>query len=174
MPTAAGWVALGKDISRRLRSPWANPKFLFYFVANVVGIAGVGLWITFLRYVYEQVPPPQSPADAVFEAAATYAIAVSATALADVMLSKDSLGSFVMLSWGWTILIGVSVGLAFRMPISLNDVSLWVICFLGVVMSLLQWWMINTDNQALAEPGDPTNATGGDPLMELQGQPAGQ
>jgi len=170
----SGWPAFLSDLKRRLIQPWKNPKFVFYFFVNVVGIAGIGLWITWVRYGLS--PPGTTPPSAeqgLFEAAATYAIAISAVALADVILSKDPLDSFVMFSWGLTVLVGISVAVAFGMPVPIPVKRVVPICVGGVLISLVQWWMINTDNTALQEVDDPVSATGGNPLTPLPGDVSG-
>jgi hypothetical protein len=166
----AGWRALRGDFARRLGGPFRNPVFILYFGFIVFGVAGLGLWITVIRYFIAGASDANVALVSAFEAGTTYAIAISATALADIMLSKSKLRSFIMCTLALTVVVVACVAISFWSPgIGRNGIALSA-TVLSMIICLTQWWMINADNATLEDDEvDPTAATGGDPLAGLPG-----
>jgi hypothetical protein len=171
--TRAGWRSLGKQIRRRLIDPCANPNFIFYFFLFVVVLSGVGLWITVIRYFTSAPNAANDAARNVFENAATYSLAISMTALADIILAKGVLNSFKMCNFGFMVIVSICFAISFAMPPAGFYTPAWAATSLGIVICWVQWWMINAGNPTLEDdPYDPSDVTGGDPLSGLPGQAA--
>lgn len=143
-----------------------NPTFVLYFFGVVLVVAGLGVWITLVRYAISTLPEEKLSAIKNFlETSSTYAIALSATALADVVLSKKYSSAFGAITLVVFILVCCAIPASFLGPfLGYVQVGL-VITVVCVVLSLYQWWLINCDNSALADDSiNPTDATGGNPL----------
>ena len=152
----------------RVKAPQGNPLFVIYFVSIVVLVAGLGIIITIVRHLTTTFADDTAMIASwknIFEAAATYSIAISATALADVILSRASAETraFKAIAIALTVLVGLSFAASFGLPFygALTG------AIVGVLLSLFQWWVINAHNANLDD--DPTDPTGGDPMRPLAG-----
>jgi hypothetical protein len=175
-----GWKLFRAELWRRFAQAFENPVFFLYFFGIVVLVAGVGIWITCGRYLLSTYPDAAAEALAIrgiLESAATYAVAISATALADIFLASQknsvdapspqsiprSIFIFCFILTG--AVIACLVG-AFFFPLYWAAVAGATV---SMVVGLVQWWLINADNPSLADDDDPSQLIGNNPLDKLSG-----
>ena len=180
LPRKGGWRLLFAEVCRRFFGAWGNPVFFGYFFGIVVLVAGVGIWITWVRYLLTTYKDPVAESLAIrgiLESAATYAVAISSTALADIMLAIQRPGadsspvqpiprSLVMLCFILTVIVICCLVGAFFFP--LYNPAMFVAA-ISMIVGLIQWWIINAENPSLADDDDPSQLLGDDPLQPLGG-----
>ncbi len=129
--TFTGFLSLLKE---RIKSPYQDPGYWFYFVAIIIIVGGLGFWVDVFSFDRQKL----------IQSLNTYFIAILATSTVDISL-KDydnnkvykksfQLGSYLIL------LIGVLV-------FSLSDNLL--VKVVATIVSWLTWWIANSDNEAI-------------------------
>lgn len=166
----AGWGTIFSDLKSRLVDGFTNPILNIYFLFVIVLVAGIGLLITILRHYFNVFPGEAARLaswQAICESAGTYSIAISVPALADIIFAKQptETRAFKAIFTAFTILVALCLSAAFGLPFQ------WALAGAigSVVISWLQWWLINIKNPNLADDDNPSGTTGGDPLGSLSG-----
>jgi hypothetical protein len=150
------WKELVAEIRRRVKDPFGQPEFVLYFVAIILLIGGLGVWISVYKKDWEVVPRDMS----------TYLLAILAASAADLVLSKKStrslqmLGLFVLVTGGF---------LAVLSQANTNVIRAYVYAIVGTLMALLLWWVANSIRRDIFGPAEPIDALGGQLHEELTG-----
>jgi hypothetical protein len=159
------WADLYRELKERITEPLRHPSFVFYFVAVILVVGGLGVSLSMIKII----GPDPSFMDLVAlpRALSSYLLAILASAVTDLILGESSKRSLQMFAL-FLLVIGVILGL-----IGLTSFALrWAYgCSLvGVLLAWCLWFVANADNAKLKEREPPPNvATGGDPGAPLPG-----
>ena len=159
------WRVLGDDVWRKCGEACERPAFIIYFSTVIVWLGGIGFWIPVGRFFLS--PRTAQSASDVAAALATFLLAVTASAMGDIVLAGDEQAEegapvtrkgFRMLTMGLSIFV---VPLAF---VALHNThpTLGVWCaILGTLVSLILWILVNAESHKWREPDAPQESVGG-------------
>lgn len=160
MATAAngGWGDFRADLLRRTTKPLRHVTFVMYFLASVVAIGGLGLWVELINYARA---PGTGDLTAVRTAIATFFPALIGSTCLQIILG-DYLKQLRAFAFLFTLAFAavafwliVDKGLAAQSAVGLGAAA--------SVASLWFWCIANADNADLFdEELKPTAATGGE------------
>ena len=159
------WVELGGEIQRRLFQPCKMPQFIFYFVASIVIVGGIGVWIEVFTANWMSVPTALS----------TYLLALLATSAADLILidETEQISKTLALSlrmFAFLLLVTGVVLAIISLLINTNQVSTRYWCSVaGVTIALLLYWIANADSRKFDQFPLSKSFLGGDSEKELEG-----
>lgn len=163
------WREFKDDLLNKLQSPPQHPTFILYFIAVMLGVGLIGTWKELLDAIKNQVCPD------VTGSISTYAIAVVASAFAEVVLSDKQDSSKESNPRQWTpafrmfalFMVVVSVGTG----VAALELKWPFLAIAAAILSLLLWWVVNADNPTFKEPQmeEATPIGPIDPEADLQG-----
>jgi hypothetical protein len=174
------WTRLKREITRRLREPTGRVIFVVYFFAIVIMLGGMGWIIPLCRFYFLQ---DFAVIDELPGAYATFFLASIAGAMADLVLRGNSANGegsvnegrenygFRIFAFGLSL---VGILLAFASLQRAAPMWAYVASVLGLMMSLVLWWLLNADSGKWTDATqDPTPPLGGSPTADLQGSTQG-
>lgn len=163
--STGNWSDLGAELWFRIRTPFNNSIFIFYFVFFVILFGGLGVWMPFLPLA----PAHRTPNDswALANNLATYFVALTGATFADAHLRKGASSRvfdfFLLIIFVSSLLLGLCSLAASSCLFALRT------AVVGTVVSLIAWWIANATNPSLKDE-TPTDApTGGDVQKSLKG-----
>lgn len=148
------------ELKRRLRTPIGQVSFWTYFIVAIAGFGALGVWVEVVR---------ASPApDGLLTAIYTYFPAIAAGSALQMQMDakkehQQYLRSFCVLS-GFFIFL-------FMIPF-MNGSKSFIWGGVGIVASLLLWWVANGVNPSFLDI-DPKDSLGASPDAELSGDTGG-
>lgn len=165
------WKNYKEEVARRFKEPKKHPTFIFYFIVAILIGAGIGVLIPVAKLLIQMLSVGYQRPDAVsiVQSLTTYAIAISATAFVDLLLTINDgtnkvANNPIKNSIAFTVIIAFAFVIAFTLwtytPMRLMASS--CLAVVGTALALMIWWIANADNSKLleAEPS-PNAATGG-------------
>jgi hypothetical protein len=163
--TRQQWGDLLSNFGDRVLQPLSRPTAIFYLLFAVAVIGGVGLWATYLLTFVDQASPRELVLGIV-----TYALAIVATSIGDLMLDRDAGPGLRYLLFGVAIVALIACGvftywwvwcLKEGDPVSPQNL---LMCVAPVWFT---WWLVNGVDQRFLMPPTPKAALGGDAGQEL-------
>ncbi len=159
-----GWSDFRSDLARRTRIPFAHVTFVIYFVASIVLIGGLGLWVELINYARSTGPGDLT---SVRTAVATFFPALIGSTCLQVQIGKFQKQARAVSFLSMLIFAVVGFWLIFDR--GLADCTVLAVGTLCSLFSLWFWWVANADNVDLYDDEPPNAATGG----EDTGRPLG-
>lgn len=155
---------LGAELKRRFLTPIGQVSFLTYFIVAIVGFGALGIWVEVARAAAST----QFEPDGLLTAIYTYFPAIAAGAALQMQMDARKehlqyLRSFCVLSWFLIFL--------FAIPF-MNGSKAFFWGIVGVVASLLLWWVANGVNSSFLDI-DPEDSLGASPDADLSGNTDG-
>jgi len=146
------WAALRRELALRAVEPIEHPTFVFFFLAIVVGVGGIGAWVELFKLARLQGTPVQL--DGLITSLITFFFALVGTSCTQLIIEESeskalrALAQFVLfLAFVAAVLAtaGVGSGQAGILP--------WT---LASIFALVVWWLANAKSPGLRDPDAPT------------------
>lgn len=163
------WIELFKELYIRIIDPIQSPNFVLYFFVIVIGIGGVGFWISFAK---------SSASAELFYSISTFSLTLASASFADVILynnkqnSNEYLRKRAILTFPYTCIFFLTASSAiialvlcgfFPNAIKTGARFSWVSLFLSIFL----WWQVNSRNPHLSKaPFEPENTLGNTELID--------
>lgn len=157
------WTDLLKELSNRLIEPLKSPNFVLYFIVIVIGVGGIGPWITLAN---------KGQVSELYYSIATFSLTLASASFADVVLYRNRNNSFDenknydILTFPYTCIFFITAASAVValiicgfFPARLEDGANFagISLFFGVFL----WWQVNSRNPQLSKaPLEAENALG--------------
>ncbi len=155
------WETLKNSLTKRLREPWQEPAFVFYFFGIICVAGGLGVWLPILIDVSKG--SENLPGNL-----ATYFVALLTTGCADILLTTDPNSEFKIKQRAFAslavfvLILGIITSLC-SLLLSKNWWVAFILSGLGSLVSLFIWCIANADNTKLfGDNMTPTTPLGGD------------
>jgi uncharacterized membrane protein YfcA len=134
----ANWAVLGSELRIRLLRPFQESTFVLYFFFVMIGVGSFGIWVPPLVSALSHRPISIDELSIPY-AIATYAVAILAAALADVMVAFVS-RPLRMFVFAISILAG---SLALFSLVAVWPNTALRLATPAAVLSLVLWWVAN-------------------------------
>lgn len=167
----AHWRAFGREAMRRLAEPLGHPTFIFSFIGLTLIFGGLGVWWEVLcRCCGFHRLGGTPPADSwgIVNAMTTYLVTLAAASLLDLVIRREEEGfrAFRVI----IMLLGFLAMLAGVLGLIAEHMSMAAPCsVIGLVLSLLVWWIVNADNTLFLDDPPATAPTGGNLDGKVEG-----
>lgn len=159
-----------EEIKRRFIEPRQHMTFISYFILAILICSALGFWIPFfvmLRYGFGE---RYEYFLSFSQSLTTYALAISATAFIDLILSMNNADEVAKkpLKTPITLFAFIAfIAVLFFTLWTFTSIPMWLSfigALFGTILSWLIWWIANGDNSKLLETQpSPNAATGGNP-----------
>ncbi len=150
------WVALGKELSIRAVEPFEYPTFIFFFIAIVIGVGGIGTWVE----LYRLAKPPEVPDshDGLATSLITFFFALVGTSCTQLIIEESE--SKALRALGQLVLVLAFVGAAALAAVGMISGQAGVLPWtIASLFALLVWWIANAKNPGLRDPDTPTGGS---------------
>lgn len=150
------WVTLGRELALRTKEPIEHPTFIFYFVAIVIGVGGIGTWVELFRLAGPLETP--NPHDGLVTSLITFFFALVGTSCTQLIIEESenkslrALGQFVLV----LAFISAAVLTALGMASGQAGIRPWAI---ASFLALVVWWIANAKSPGLRDTDAPTGGT---------------
>jgi magnesium-transporting ATPase (P-type) len=158
-----------EEIKRRLTEPSQHMTFLSYFILAIFICSAIGFWIPFFVMIRYGAGEKYEYFLSFSQSLTTYALAISATAFVDLILSMNNAEEVAKKPLKNPITFFAIIAFIVVLLLTLwtfTSIPLWLSfsgALLGTLLSWLIWWIANGDNSKLLETKPPSDAaTGGD------------
>lgn len=163
------WKDLKDEFLSAASRPRKSPKFVGYFILVVCCIGGWGIIDPILKFTGLKLLKYDAFYSNLMSGIYTYFIAIAATAVIDVAISKKSSDAFKLYCHFAGVIVFVCGLIVSFGPID----NALIPALIGYFTSLLLWWIANSSKEELYDsPIPPTTPTGGDPNINLSGNTA--
>ena len=160
------WAALKHELAQRAVEPFESPTFVFFFLAIVIGVGGIGIWVELFKLTRPQGTP--DPLDGFVTSLIAFFFALVGTSCTQLIIEESeskalrALAQFVLiLAFVGAVLatVGVGSGQAGVLPWTFASIA-----------ALVVWWLANAKSPGLRDPDAPT---GGAVTKKLPGNLSG-
>lgn len=146
------WAALKHELALRAVEPFESPTFVFFFLAIVVGIGGIGTWVELFKLTRPQ--GTTDPLDGLITSLITFFFALVGTSCTQLIIEESeskalrALAQFVLfLAFVGAVLATAGVGS--------GHAGIWP-WTLASIAALVVWWLANAKSPGLRDPDAPT------------------
>lgn len=149
------WSALWHELVARAKEPFESPTFVFFFLAVVIGVGGIGTWIELVKLTRSQVTP--DPFGGLLTSLVTFCFALVGTSCTQLIIEESESKALRALAQLVLILAIISGALA----IAGVGSGRWglLIWTLASLIALVVWWIANAKSMGLRDPDAPTGGT---------------
>jgi hypothetical protein len=162
------WPILGRELKRRLLSPWSHPSFLIFFIVAIIGLAPLGTWLELYDYAMD----PNASITKVRASIVSFVPAfVAATAMQLIWAEQRMMRAvaiFVSAVCMLTLSFCISSKVSDKPAIAWGSFSIFI--------ALMMWWVANANTREILDsPSQDLDAVGGvlDPNRPLPGSLSG-
>ena len=161
------WIALLKELWKRLYLPLSQPSYLLFFAISVVGGA-IGIW-TAIAEARVSLNPGISvwTSPGVFKSCVTYFAALGALSCIRIIIVEDKLKHLRTFFCLLLVLVVVSTGAAAFFEFHQPGQG-YPFVFFCMILAVITWWLANWDPGSFSQVS-PDETMGGN----LKQQPAG-
>lgn len=133
------WSDLGKYIKEKLVKPWQSPSFVLYFIFIVLIVGALGIHLAYFSSKF----PDTKDGNIISNMNCYFLTLVSTSALALLLMNHGNLSKALsVISFG---IITISI-LLFVLSTKYES---YLISCVGIVLSIITWWIANADNHDL-------------------------
>jgi len=165
------WIELFIELKNRFIIPWKHPSFVIYFFVIIIIIGGVGPIEALASYYIFNILPCNELCKSLIPTIYTYFIAIASTAAVEILLSQKKSKALTMFCISSIVAISFCAICAVIFNTFLkNPIKAFVPSVIGLLLSLILWWVGNADNITLLDSSlIPNVTTGGDINSPLSG-----
>lgn len=146
------WAALRHELALRAIEPLEHPTFVFFFVAIVIGVGGIGTWVELIQLARPPIPP--NPLDGILTSLITFCFALVGTSCTQLIIEEAENKALRALAQLVLLLAMFGGALAITGVVS-GQSGLWL-WTLASIVALMVWWIANAKSPALRDPDAPT------------------
>ncbi|WP_114954999.1 hypothetical protein [Sphingosinicella terrae] len=164
-----GWRDFRRDLARRWREPFRHATYCFFFIASVIFVGGLGIWLEFVMLARSD--PPASTTNLRTAIATFFPALIGSTCLQ--ILFGTYLKAMKAFSIVFTLIFS-AIGAWLIMDDALRPQTAFFVGGASTLASLWYWWIANADNADYYDDRAPTASIGGDdPTRPLEGNLTG-
>ncbi|QJW78702.1 hypothetical protein [Burkholderia glumae] len=146
------WAALKHELALRAIEPLESPTFVFFFLAIVVGVGGIGIWVELFKLTRPQGTP--GPLDGLITSLIAFFFALVGTSCTQLIIEESESKALRALAQFVLFLAFVGAALATAGVGSSQAAILpWT---LASIVALIVWWLANAKSPGLRDPDAPT------------------
>ncbi|WP_430504698.1 hypothetical protein [Ralstonia pseudosolanacearum] len=146
------WAALKHELTLRAVEPFESPTFVFFFLAIVVGIGGVGIWIELFKLTRPLGTP--DPLDGLITSLIAFFFALVGTSCTQLIIEESESKALRALAQVVLFLAFVGAVLA-TAGVGSGQAGIWT-WTLASIAALVVWWLANAKSPGLRDPDVPT------------------
>ncbi|MBI3649439.1 MAG: hypothetical protein HY231_00130 [Acidobacteria bacterium] len=158
------WKDFFSDLSHRVKQPFGQPSFIFYFISIILIVGGLGVLISLSKFLKE--PITDDDKLSIARSLSTYLLPVLATAFVELNLRESVKRSIRM--FALFILVIGTVLAVFSLITSLPNWAKYS-SYTGSFLALFLWWVAYSTNELFYEPLPAPGAAIGDNIPEPVG-----
>lgn len=163
-----GWNEFGDDLARRTRQPLRHATYCFFFVASVVIVGGLGIWLEIVLLARSAAPDAASLKTAI----ATFFPALIGSTCLQILF-----GTYLKALRAFSIVLTLffaAIGVWLILDRNLLTGTAVTVGTISTLVSLWFWWIANADNADFFDDDLSRAPIGGDnPSGPLDGSLAG-
>jgi divalent metal cation (Fe/Co/Zn/Cd) transporter len=154
-------------LTQRVIEPFEYPTFVFFFIAIVIGVGGIGTWIELFRLARPQEAPDSF--DGLVTSLITFFFALVGTSCTQLIIEESESKALRALGQCILVLAFVGAGVLIALGKASGQAGIWP--WTGAsVFALVVWWIANAKSSGLR---DLDVATGGAVTKTLPGNLSG-
>ena len=146
------WAALGRELALRAVEPIEHPTFVFFFLAVVVGVGGIGIWVELLKLLRPQGTP--DPFDGLLTSLIAFCFALVGTSCTQLIIEESETKALRALAQ-LVLLLAIFGGALAIVGVGAGEAGLWPWTFASIA-ALVVWWLANANSPGLRDPDAPT------------------
>ena len=132
---------LGTFLKNRLKKPTIHPEFWLYFTLLIMGVAAIGVYNALF---FDKLPETRD--EYIISNIASYFMAIVATGSVGLMFNKEKYISRAIL-----LIALFAITITIILYFFCKNVMSYTPALVGVVFSLIIWWIGNADNTNIIE-----------------------
>ncbi|MBB0036795.1 hypothetical protein [Ralstonia pickettii] len=146
------WTALKRELILRAVEPFESPTFVLFFLAIVVGVGGIGIWVELFKLIRPQGTP--DPLGGFITSLIAFFFAVVGTSCTQLIIEESESKALRALAQFVLFLAFVGAALAIA-GVGSGQAGVWS-WTLASIAALVVWWVANAKSPGLRDPDAPT------------------